>query len=293
MTIQDYAAARTKYETDYKACAITSEVLGPAAHKLVHYALGLSTEALELIGAIKAQKPMASQLEELGDICWFAAGACDVLGRWPTDEQINAAPKTGAFELAAMCEEFASRIKAGLFYGRIAKPCDPYQHSWQLMPAAILARTLAIANAQTTLGRNALLATNIQKLEVRYNKGSFNAAAFINRNTAAELAAIGNVPLTSESVAPAAKAPVTKPPANREVITNPNIKIPAPATKDFTLITDKELKTMLSTPETQRPRSLSALLGRQPTQGHEQGALPQQPAGELPPADPGAPEGEG
>lgn len=291
MNLSQYYIDRQRTECDYSHCTIECPALGPEAARLVHYGLGLATEAVELAVALRGTN-VANQIEEMGDICWFAAGACDALGEFPTDAEIAQAPKTGIVTVLALCELFASRIKGALYYGSPAKPNDPTPDYWRRVPARILAQTIAIANAQTALGRGGILASNIAKLKARYPQ-KFDAIKALNRDPQKELAhlaAMGNVTLTSGDLPP--------PPAK------PKIKFAAPTTQDRpnaiiaphadapgVEINEKELKELLSAPENTRPRTLSGLLRKQPTQGHENGIPPAElPAAGLPAAAAIAPE---
>jgi NTP pyrophosphatase (non-canonical NTP hydrolase) len=65
---------------------ITQRLFSPATQRLLHSFMGLSTEANELLNALKAHIFYGKELdkvnveEELGDSLWFIAQACDELG---------------------------------------------------------------------------------------------------------------------------------------------------------------------------------------------------------------------
>jgi len=73
-------------KTDHKCYNHVAERFTPSMSRLVHAALGLSTEANEFGDALKKHLIYGKELdevnliEELGDICWFIALACDELG---------------------------------------------------------------------------------------------------------------------------------------------------------------------------------------------------------------------
>lgn len=72
--------------TDHKTYNHVAERFTPSMSRLTHAALGLSTEANEFSDQLKKHLIYGKQLdkvnliEELGDICWYIALACDELG---------------------------------------------------------------------------------------------------------------------------------------------------------------------------------------------------------------------
>jgi NTP pyrophosphatase (non-canonical NTP hydrolase) len=72
--------------TDHKSYEHVSKRFTPSMSRLNHAALGLSTEANEFADQLKKHLIYGKELdkvnliEELGDICWFIAMACDELG---------------------------------------------------------------------------------------------------------------------------------------------------------------------------------------------------------------------
>ncbi len=182
MKYQEYIDAARSFE----AAAPPSAVQIPALEnydclKLTHYALGLATEALELVDAVKRALPYTEQQLELSDILWFSGLACAELGIEITDAEIinNRSPKQGVYDLAAKCEEFASRIKAALIYGTPVKPRDDHEESWKQLPKQIFLHACAMGDAG--LGTGKLMDLNITKLSARYPKGQFDAGAAVNR----------------------------------------------------------------------------------------------------------------
>lgn len=152
------------------------------APRLLHMALGLATEALELQEAMNKKWPEHEQILELSDICWFSALACEELGVPPRDEDLRIYPPQGIQRVYDKCEEFASRIKAGLVYGSPAKKSDPHADYWKSIPAEIFGRTVAIGN---NLPSGCILTININKLRARFGD-KFSAHDALNRDTVAE-----------------------------------------------------------------------------------------------------------
>lgn len=277
MTIEQYLEWAPTLESPHKI-NIPIESLTLACHdpedgptRLLHAALGLPTEALELAAAINGNLPIASQIEEMGDICWFCALAIKELGHAPTQVDVSAAPKAGIVSVYKMCEEFASRIKAAIFYGSPSKPSDPTPDSWMQLPGRILARLLAISNAQLTLGRNHILDANMAKLRKRY-PNKFTAFDAVNRNTVGELHAIS---LLSSQVPQPTAAPAPKKPVG-EMQDMPNRIAVAAEKRDFVIVSDKELKEVLES-GAQR-RTMSQLLRKTPNPGVVDGQPDTKPA---------------
>lgn len=158
--------------SQYIPLALRTETRAAFPHaRLIHAALGLATEALEL----KAAKHQDGQLEELGDICWYAAVAFDELKQSPPPTETV---RTIA-QLCASAEAFASGVKAHIFYGRTL---DGVVH----IPGALLADIRAtVYNATNTN----IFELNIAKLRARY-PDKFTTAAANNRNLSAEADAI-------------------------------------------------------------------------------------------------------
>ena len=192
LTIPQYIIAARQFECDYSNVSIDALGLRPHnAARLVHAALGLTTEVLELLEAIK-KNDHQSQIEELGDIAWFAAIAhfTDVSSSNLKYERIES--------LMYLCERFASNIKAGVFYGNPVLKSDTSPTAWRQLPESILYCTQAIAHRH---GISNYLDVNIEKLTVRNRGKKHNVQATIQRDPKAEAAAIaatlegGNGPL--------------------------------------------------------------------------------------------------
>lgn len=73
-------------KTDHKSYDHVAARFTPSMSRLTHAALGLSTEANEFADQLKKHLIYGKELdktnliEELGDVCWFLAIACDELG---------------------------------------------------------------------------------------------------------------------------------------------------------------------------------------------------------------------
>lgn len=82
--MKDYQKLALK--TDHKSYNHVAARFTPSMSRLIHAALGLSTESNEFADALKKHLIYGKELdktnliEELGDICWFLALACDELG---------------------------------------------------------------------------------------------------------------------------------------------------------------------------------------------------------------------
>lgn len=80
-------AADLVYINDYQGLAMrTAKDMGSPQMNLIHAALGVTSDAGEFATAIKAHavygKPLdvVNCIEELGDVLWFVALACNTLG---------------------------------------------------------------------------------------------------------------------------------------------------------------------------------------------------------------------
>lgn len=184
MTIPEYVIAAQKFECDYSNTTITALGLHPYnAPRLIHCALGLATEALELREAIVKNDHQA-QTAELGDIAWYAA-----IAKF-NDVPVSQLKYDTVESLMQLCERFASNIKAGVFYNNPVLKSDPTPQAWRQLPESILYCTQAIARRH---GINNYLEANIQKLTVRNRGKKHDVIATVNRNTAEENKAIAAV----------------------------------------------------------------------------------------------------
>ena len=137
--------------------------------RLVHSALGLTTEALELYDS--KSKGVPAQLAELGDICFFAAMAMDELQNFDIPREIPASLDN----LLMLIETFGSRVKSGIFYGVVKKDTDKYL--WRTLPPRIFHMAIELGKR----GNYDVLQINVDKLGVRYPDKKFNAEATTTR----------------------------------------------------------------------------------------------------------------
>ena len=219
MKYSDYLKLAKATECDYGAITISCVALeNYNAARLIHMALGLATEAIELTESVRLKLPLEQQQMELSDILWFSALACDELGIEISDREIagNTYPSRGVHKLASRCELFASRIKAAVAYGTPIKPNDPTPDFWRQVPKVIFLQACSIGDY--SLGHpGRLMELNIKKLRARYPAGKFDALAATVRNETAETAAVqiplvlDPAPLTNPAIAAAMQA--AQPPA--------------------------------------------------------------------------------
>lgn len=171
MDYKTYITESRFCECDYTKLQIT----GPVRQlRLLHAAIGLSTEMLELLEANEGRR-MNDALLELGDICWFAATICDELGHVPTASRTPIKLAT----LSQWIEAVASTVKAHIYYGR-ALPADFARSAGAVLDAAASIGTISLDRDP--------LAANLAKLRVRY-ADKFEASRANVRNTAAEATA--------------------------------------------------------------------------------------------------------
>ena len=160
-------------ESRFCECDYTKlQLAGPVRQlRLLHAAIGLSTEMLELQQA-NAEHKMNDALLELGDICWFAATICHELDHTPVGGRAPVELAT----LAKWIEAVVSAVKAHVYYGR-ALPTDFARSAGMILNAAA-------SIGVVSLDRDPL-ATNLVKLRVRY-PDKFDASRANVRDTAAE-----------------------------------------------------------------------------------------------------------
>lgn len=185
MNYNDYIKHVKGFESPAKGTIIIPGLQPFDGARLMHAALGLSTECLELSESIRNRRPIEEQLAELGDICWFSAVACDAIGALPNLAKI--APLTGIHYLYNLCEGFASRIKAAAWYGSPVKPDDTLDY-WKKFPPRIFEVAVSIGNQH-----GHVLEANVAKLTARNKGAQHNTAATINRDEKTEFRAVANV----------------------------------------------------------------------------------------------------
>ncbi len=188
-----FVKALESHPANLTVTAKIPEFEGLNVARLIHCALGLSTEALELLEQHRGAS-RDNQIREVGDISFFATMLCDELGCLPTDAELKAAPLVKINTLCTLCEDVASRIKAGLFYGTPVKPNDPPGY-WKHSAKNILMWAHAIPRNS---GGTDVFKVIMTKLETRYKAKTFDPKAAVNRDTkqedAASAAVITGVP---------------------------------------------------------------------------------------------------
>jgi hypothetical protein len=170
--------------------------------RLIHAALGLSSDLDELIAAVD----LANAIEESGDEFWFTAIACEALEiniqdaiEWSSNPRHWIRPSGRRYpdtraqfeeEMRAAVAAFASDVKAMVFYGKHADK-DGTRLTAKMKGALFTFVHLLGNYCQVYLGvsPSAVMAANIAKLQARY-PGKFSAEAALNRDTDAEKAAI-------------------------------------------------------------------------------------------------------
>ena len=183
MTITEYIERSGAFEAE--SLITIAHIKFPTIQwaRLTHAALGLSTEAIEL----GASTNLENQIEELGDIAWFAALACRALGITPTTSMAHHADEPRGKHVIVLCELFASRVKAGMFYGWVTKPSDSNIDAWAHVPARIL---LLCEQMSQLYCNGQLFEANIKKLTARYEGTKFTEEKSLNRAPEVELTAI-------------------------------------------------------------------------------------------------------
>lgn len=174
---------------------------------LVHAGLGLATEGAELLdGVVEA---MAKQnktdaeaeaydrniIEELGDLCWFAALLCDVrnidLGQfdispWPTGV-IDFEIFLNIAKLIASAGQLGDLTKKELVYGAVIHN-DKYIAELREFFQRLRIVTRSFDNGLTV---EKILDGNIAKLSARFPDRVYSKASALNRDKGAEMDALG------------------------------------------------------------------------------------------------------
>jgi len=170
---------------DYQQQAMrTAAPLADNCADFVHGALGLVDESHELMAAVKNQ----NALEEMGDICWFTALCGTALNKTPFDGiqpiEPTCTPSRTLTEISEHASHIAAIAKKWHAYGR---PAEPLEAMFHLRCIVVLvthyAKFLGLTLEQVQQA-------NIRKLQARY-PDKFSQERALNRNTAAEYAAMG------------------------------------------------------------------------------------------------------
>lgn len=159
---------------DYIKLALVTE--STSWHKpnerLLHAALGIMTEVIE----VGASDCLEEVKEEIGDLCWYLAIACDELGI--TFDDLEAEEGDGLTEpfdgLILKAGEFLDMQKKSIFYGRV------YQKIVMVTTLSELFMFLMRELETWDWRLDEIQAENIDKLRKRYGE-KFTEAAALNR----------------------------------------------------------------------------------------------------------------
>lgn len=151
---------------------------------LVHAALGMTDELLELSDAVHADD-IPNAIEEMGDFCWFIALAASRLGSNPFVDYPPADALEG-LDLERLTHRFVSAIKRAYAYGA---PLDvpALQHTLSLMVGCITEGCSDLEFTHTSLLE--LLDANLRKLKARFPE-RFSTTYALDRDLEAERAAL-------------------------------------------------------------------------------------------------------
>ncbi|MCG7628971.1 hypothetical protein MHM88_14260 [Epibacterium sp. MM17-32] len=154
--------------------------------RLLHAAIGACTEVGELLLANEGD--VTNVKEEMGDICWYVAIACSELGIWFEDLLVLADEERAEDDpfkaLLGGAGDALDVVKRALFYGVELDEAKFGRHFGTMLLA------LQIMARDEGWDLTELQEANIAKLSRRYPE-KFTTEAAVNRDTAAELAAVG------------------------------------------------------------------------------------------------------
>jgi NTP pyrophosphatase (non-canonical NTP hydrolase) len=173
-----------------------SKTLAPMLWRLLHAALGITTELAELVtphvNMHQAIDTSLNRAEEVGDVLWYCAIGYDTLADSETglcfQDDFDAALclPVGIRHLPmanVICGDFVDTLKRAIFYG---KPIDQKKACAALR--GVLTETILYARQMGTDPRQALTA-NIAKLYARYPH-KFDGDLAVHRDLSAEEAAL-------------------------------------------------------------------------------------------------------
>lgn len=146
-------------------------------HRILHAAMGLVTESAELLSSTDK----GNFAEELGDILWYLAIACDAMGI-TFDETMECAADfrpsliVGREDLVNASAEILDIIKKSVFYGKLSPP-----HKMVELLGEII---LTVANFEDL---DKVQAANIEKLEKRFPELKFTRERAIDRDVKNEI----------------------------------------------------------------------------------------------------------
>ena len=155
----------------------------PLQRRLLHAAIGLSTESAELLDSTSP----TNMLEELGDLCWYCAIIYNALGLNPDhDVEIREYSSTTHIRiLVAQSGIILDFMKKVEFYGA---DLDKYRGEIEALTHCIISHVAALAVQMDSTLSNVLEA-NVRKLAVRY-PSRFTKEAALNRDLQSEYKAL-------------------------------------------------------------------------------------------------------
>lgn len=168
--------------SDYQRLAgVTRKTDDPGKLEMIHYALGMVGEAMELSSVVPENG--YEYMKELGDCFWYAASFCSVLGE-DLEEVFRSygnlgvinimAPNVATFTLG-VAARIAEGVKKAYFYDR---PVEDFM--FHVLLANYVGGLFLLCEGAGLVVEDVLRA-NIAKLEARYG-GKFDAAKAINRD---------------------------------------------------------------------------------------------------------------
>lgn len=170
---------------DYIEQAVKTESLQwqEPNHRLLHAAMGLSTEGAELIAYTDKQ----NLVEELGDVLWYVALACDEL-EITMDEAEEASIGSDEKGITALenlilaANEILDEMKKSTFYGRKIDLPKVVKNL-----GLVISAVAEIADEEAMTFLDEIMEANIEKLRKRFSEGTFTQEEALNRDVCSEL----------------------------------------------------------------------------------------------------------
>lgn len=147
--------------------------------RLLHAAMGLVTESSELMSSVSKE----NFVEELGDVLWYVAIACDVL-EISLDEAEESAgnfefrPHLGVEDMILASSDIMDMLKKSTFYGKAL-----HRHA----VATRLGEILVVIENLSDYPLGEIMASNLTKLHKRYSSGTFSQKEALNRDVQSEM----------------------------------------------------------------------------------------------------------
>lgn len=169
----------------------------PRMH-LLHALHGMANELLEIQEGLDREEGDDDYfVKEVGDFVWFLSLYCMYVAKFDAVEadallrhtfsRAPAKDETNRYGLVALANKFVSMVKKEIFYGK-EQTADVIEH-------AILNSITEVFLMLEITGTDIwyIMEKNIAKLSTRYPKGHFEQTSAINRDEAAEDAAVRGV----------------------------------------------------------------------------------------------------